>query len=372
MSKCPYFKKCGACRYDPSDYEASLTVKRKKMTELFAFPFVMEKMDDPYHSRYKVIYSFYMDKGVLKAGLYRKESHRVIGLDECVLQSQIANAILKDLIALADSFKLIAYDEDRRLGLLRHVQIRVSRYDQKALITLVLADKRFPSSRNFIKALIKSHPEIIGVVFNFNSRHTSVVLGSEERIVYGKGFLYDRMGDLKFGISSRSFYQVNPVMAEKIYRDVAELGGFQADDTVLDAYCGTGTIGQFIAGSVREVVGIEINAEAVKNALANARTNNIDNIRFIQADATEALKSGYYDVVITDPPRSGMSKAFIDGLLALKPRKIIYVSCEPLTLQRDLKQLEKLYQLKKLKFYDQFVFSSHLEALTVLQITKSR
>lgn len=280
--------------------------------------------------------------------------------------------ILKDLIELANAFKLKAYDEDRRMGLLRHVQIRISRYDQKALVTLVLGDKRFPSSKNFIRELVSRHPEIIGVVFNFNFRKTSVVLGSEERVVYGKGILYDRMGNLKFGISSRSFYQVNPEMAEKIYRDVVELGGFKTDDMVLDAYCGTGTIGQFVAGMVRETVGVEINAEAVRNAAANARANNLKNIRFIEGDATKALKTGSYDIVISDPPRSGMSEAFIDGLLAMMPRTIIYVSCEPLTLKRDLKRLTHFYRIEKLKFYDQFVFSSHLEALAVLQIAKRR
>ena len=366
MMKCKYYQKCGACLYDLGDYAASIKDKKAKLKRMFKEDFAFYAMDDPYHSRHKVTFSFYKDKGIIKSGLYAQYSRKVIAIKDCPLQSKTANALIASIDELANAFKLSVFNPLSKKGLLRHVQIRVASDDQKALLTFVLGEKIFPSSRNFIKELTKRHKEINGIVFNYNFRQTAVVLGESDKVVYGKDSLEDKMGDLTFMISSRSFYQVNPKVAYKIYSDIVEDGNLSLDDKVLDAYTGTGTIASFIAKEVKEVIGIDNNPASIKNARLNAFKNNIKNSRFIVGDALKAL-SDDYDAIIVDPPRSGLHEAFIKELIKRRPKKIIYVSCDPATFKRDLSKLKRYYRIIKLKFYDQFVFSEHVEGLAILQ-----
>ena len=372
MNNCPYFKKCGSCTYPLDNYNNS--IKNKKIVLQKLFPKVkidLVKCEEPYNYRHKVIFTFFENKDKqLMAGFYEEDSHRVIAINDCMIQNEEANQLIKDILDLGRKFKLRAYKEDRGTGLLRHVQIRTAHASRKLLVTFVLGDKVFPSSRNFINELRKLHPEIIGIVFNYNSRHTSVVLGENEKIAFGKNLLIDELGPFKFEIASKSFYQVNPMMALKIYEDTMEFAKIRKSDRVLDAYCGTGTISLFASQYAKEVVGVEINKYSIMAANRNKQTNQVKNVNFVCSDVKEYMLANRFDVVITDPPRSGMSREFISALLRMKPRTIVYVSCNPETMKRDLAGLNSRYIVKEMRFYDQFAFTSHFESVALLELKR--
>ena len=369
MINCPYFKKCGSCAYATDDYEKSLRLKIAKIHKLFPEQKEIELLPSkPYHYRHKVIYSFFTDKkGEIKAGLYSENSHRIVEIKDCLLHSKESLAIIDDVLKLANSFKLTAFNDRTYKGLLRHLQIRTSYSDRKVLLTFVLGDMVFKGSSNFISELVKKHGEIVGIIFNYNNRHTSVVLGQKEKTVYGRPFLRDKMGPLTFEITSKSFYQVNPEVAYKIYQDAIELSEIKDTDTVLDAYCGTGTISLFAAQRAKRVVGVEINDSAVMSAKKAKRLNMIDNVTFICSDVIDYMQKERFDVVFTDPPRSGMSVGFIKTLLKIKPSRIVYISCNPETMKRDLSLFKDQYYIGNIKFYDQFAFTDHLESLVLLK-----
>ena len=372
MNNCPYYKKCGSCAYALDNYENSLKKKKEVLKRLFPKVDIdLVACDDPYHYRHKVIFTFFENKErMINAGFYEEDSHRVIRIEDCLIQNEEANALIKDILDLARKFKLRAYREDRGTGLLRHVQIRTAHASRKLLVTFVLGDKVFPSSRNFINELRKLHPEIIGIVFNYNSRHTSVVLGETEKVVFGKNLLIDELGPFKFEIASKSFYQVNPMMALKIYEDAMSFAKIRKSDMVLDAYCGTGTISLFASQYAKAVVGVEINKYSIMAANRNKQSNHINNVNFVCSDVKEYMLANHFDVVITDPPRNGMSREFISTLLRTKPRTIVYVSCNPETMKRDLNGLASRYRVKQMRFYDQFAFTSHFESVALLEIKR--
>lgn len=374
MRQCPYFKKCGACSYALVDYNASLVDKGKKMAELFKMRnATIVPCANPYNYRHKVIFSFYKnrDKRIV-AGLYQEESHQVIAIDDCLIQNEAANSLIKDIVALANEFKLTVFDARTGRGLLRHVLVRTSHADKKMLVTFVLGEEIFKGAKNFIKALKERQSDIVGIVFNYNHRSTSVVLGEKEKVVYGSGFVRDELGPFTFQIASKSFYQVNPVMALKIYEDAIEKAKLQKSDVVLDAYSGTGTIALFASLHAKSVDGVEVNRNASMNANANKAYNKIENVHFVCSDVEDYMINRHFDVVFTDPPRSGMTHKFIDTLLKIKPRTIVYISCNPLTLKRDLTAFKAEYHIDQPIFYDQFAFTDHLEALVVLNRKKGR
>lgn len=369
MQNCPYFKKCGACTYQLDDYSKSKTLKLNKMKKLFdkQKEFKLVPSPSPYNYRHKVIFTFYKDKNnKIKAGLYKEDSHKVIAIKDCMIQDEVANNILKDILILANKYHLKVYHEDLHRGLLRHVQIRTSHFDSKALVTFVLGENIFPGSKDFLNELKSMHKEIVGIIFNYNSRSTSVVLGEKEKIMYGNGFIKDKLGPFTFEITSKSFYQVNPELAYLLYQDAIKFANINKNDIVLDAYCGTGTISLFASLKAKKVVGVEINKQAIISANRNKRLNKIDNVEFVCSDVEDYMLASKFDVVICDPPRSGMSNSFINTLLKLRPRTIVYISCNPLTLKRDLNAFRNNYYISDVRFYDQFAFTDHLESICVL------
>lgn len=373
---CKAAKKCGGCQYQGVPYEKQLSEKQKAVRQLMQ-PFCktaeITGMQDPYHYRNKVHAVFARKKdGTIISGVYEEGTHRVVPVEACQIEDEKADAIINDIRGLLKSFKIKTYNEDTGYGLLRHVLIRRGFTTGEIMVVLVLGSPVMPSKNNFVKALRKLHPEITTVVLNVNDKRTSMVLGDRETTIYGKGYIEDVLCGLTFRISSKSFYQINPVQTEKLYGKAMELAGLTGKERVIDAYCGIGTIGMVAAKSAKEVIGVELNPDAVRDAIKNAKRNQMKNIRFYQDDAGRfmekmAAKGEKADVVFMDPPRSGSTEQFMKSAVTLAPQKIVYISCDPQTQARDLKYLTKHgYKAMGAYPYDMFPFTKHAENIVLL------
>jgi 23S rRNA (uracil1939-C5)-methyltransferase len=330
-------------------------------------------MEQPYHYRNKVNAVFGRDKRhKIISGTYEAGTHRIVPVESCLIENEKADAIIASIRELIPSFKIKTYDEDTGYGLLRHVMVRVAHASGQIMVVLVLGSPILPSKNNFVKALLKLHPEITTIVVNVNNRNTSMVLGDKEQIIYGKGYIEDELCGKTFRISPKSFYQVNPVQTEKLYRKAMDYASLTGKETVVDAYCGTGTIGMIASEGAARVIGVELNADAVRDAAGNAKKNNIKNISFYKNDAGVFLQEmagqqEKVDVLFMDPPRNGSSEEFLNAIGRIKPERIVYISCNPETLARDLKTLKKHgYRVEKAAGVDMFPFTDDLEAVCLL------
>lgn len=376
IAACKAAKKCGGCQYQGIPYEKQLQDKQKAVRQLMQ-PFCktagITGMKDPYHYRNKVHAVFARKKdGTIISGVYEEGTHRVVPVETCQIEDEKADAIINDIRGLLKSFKIKIYNEDTGYGLLRHVLIRRGFSTGEIMVVLVLGSPVMPSKNNFVKALRKLHPEITTVVLNVNDKRTSMVLGDRETTIYGKGYIEDVLCGLRFRISSKSFYQINPVQTEKLYGKAMELAGLSGTERVIDAYCGIGTIGMVAAKSAKEVIGVELNPDAVRDAVKNAKHNQMKNIRFYQEDAGRFMEKmaalgEKADVVFMDPPRSGSTEQFMKSVVTLAPKKIVYISCDPQTQARDLKYLTRYgYKAMGAYPYDMFPFTKHAENIVLL------
>ncbi len=373
--ECPYHKKCGGCEYSDIPYEEQLQKKEKRVAKLlreFGKVEPIVGMSYPYYYRNKV-HAVYAQKknGQVICGTYEKDSHRVVDIESCLLENKGSTAIIRDIRGLLRSFKIKPYNEDTGYGLLRHVLVRHAHATGEVMVVLVLASPVMPSKNNFVKALRKMHPEITTVVLNINGRNTSMVLGEQEKVLYGKGYIVDELMGMRFRISAKSFYQVNPIQTKHLYQGALDMAGLTGKERVLDAYCGTGTIGMIASRDAKEVTGVELNRDAVRDAITNAKTNQVKNICFVCQDATEyickaAEKKENFDVVLMDPPRAGSTKEFVDAVISLAPERVVYVSCNPQTLARDLKWFRRGYKVEKMRPYDMFPLTDHCEVVCSL------
>lgn len=376
MKQCPNFKKCGGCQYLNLSYEEQLKKKQKEISALLK-PYCKVNpivgMDDPWHYRNKVHAVMGRDrKGTIISGVYKEGTHTILPVDVCLIENEKADEIIRTIRGLLPSFKMKVYDEDTGFGFLRHVLIRTAHKTGEIMVVLVTASPVFPSRNNFVKALRKIHPEITTIVQNINNRGTSMVLGDKEHVLYGPGFIVDELCGKKFRISSKSFYQVNSVQTERLYDLAVRAAGLTGKETVVDAYCGIGTIGIAAASGAKEVIGVELNREAVRDAGINAKMNKIENIRFYNNDAGKfmvqmAAQGAKADVVFMDPPRSGSTEEFINAVALLNPKRVVYVSCGSETLARDLGWFKKKgYQAKEAWAVDMFPMTTHVETVTIL------
>ncbi len=374
---CPVYKKCGACQLLHMDYAPQLRYKKEQVQTLLK-PYGklegMIGMDAPEHYRHKVHAVFGRDaRGNMISGVYKEGTHIIVPVENCLLENEKADAIIQTIRGMLKSFKIKVYDEDTGYGLLRHVLVRVGYKTGQIMVVLVLRSPILPSKNNFVKALRKEHPEITTVIVNVNDKSTSMVLGEKEQVIYGPGYIEDELCGMKFKISPRSFYQVNPRQTELLYQKAIEYAELSGRETVLDAYCGTGTIGMIAAPRAGKVIGVELNKDAVRDAVAGAKQNQVGNIRFYQGDAgafmTSMADAGEkVDVVLMDPPRTGSNETFLSALVKLKPKKVVYVSCNPETLARDLKYLcGKGYRMRKGVGVDMFPFTKHVEVIIMMQ-----
>jgi len=378
---CRYAGRCGGCDYQGIPYEEQLKRKQKRVRILLDSFGKIDRIigaEQPTGYRNKVHGVFGRDrKGNIFTGIYEEKSHSIVPVQNCGIENPVATAILQTLCELAKSFKIRIYDEDLGTGLLRHALLRVGRNTGEVMVVLVVTDPVFPSKQNFVRELRRRHPEITTVVLNINSRDTSMVLGERNIVLYGSGYIEDVLCGLRFRISPSSFYQIHPEQTEVLYGLALKLAGLTGKERVIDAYCGIGTIGMCAARQAAEVIGVELNRDAVRDAVYNARANKIRNIIFQNEDAGEymlrcAAAGDRADLVIMDPPRSGSTPEFIRAVNTLAPAKVIYISCNPETLRRDLLLFGKLgWKASSIQPLDMFPYTEHVETVVGLQRTNT-
>ena len=376
---CPYVEKCGGCNMLDGDYVQHLNMKQKLIEGYLkgiceVMPIV--GMKKPYYYRNKVHAVYANTKQGVISGVYQEGTHRVVPIDSCKIEDAKADKIIADIRNLMKSFRMKAYDEDRGFGFLRHVLIRRGFHSGEIMVVLVTGTPIFPSKNNFVKELRRLHPEITTILQNINDRKTSMILGERELVLYGKGYIEDTLCEKTFRISAKSFYQVNPIQTELLYKKAIELAVLTGKERVIDAYCGIGTIGLIASDAAKEVLGIEVNPDAVRDAIRNAKANRVKNIQFYRADAGAymvqmAEQDMRADVVFMDPPRAGSDEAFLSSVVRLAPERIVYISCNPETLARDLKYLrQKGYEVGKAWPYDMFPWTGHVETVVLLSQRK--
>lgn len=375
MKVCEYAKRCGGCQFQGIPYEKQIEEKTKELHQLFPkeklLPFIT--MEDPLFYRHKVFATFSQDKHrKVVCGIYEEDSHRVVPLEDCLIQHSKANEILKSICIIANKLRIQPYHEDRKIGVLRHAYLRISHVSNEVLLVFVLGQEVFPGSKEFMKLLREKHPEITTAMTQVNKRQTSVVLGDKEKLLWGKGFIYDALCGVNFKLSSKSFYQVNPLQTERLYQTAIEMAKLGKEEIVLDAYCGIGTIGLLAAPHVQEVLGVEVNKTAIQDAIANAKLNDTKNIRFFAQDATEFIldlvhQKKKVDTVFIDPPRAGSTTEFLSSLQKLNAQKIVYISCNPTTQKRDLEFLtQQGYKTQWIQPVDMFPWTKHIETVALL------
>lgn len=380
--QCPVYRKCGGCQLQNMEYGRQLAWKQERCKKLLGRFGKIEPilgMETPYHYRNKVQAAFAWDKrgGRIISGVYQAGTHWVVPVDSCLTEDRKADEIIVSVRRLLKEFKLRPYDEDTGRGLLRHVLVKRGFGTNEIMVVLVTGTPVFTARKHFVEELLKLHPEITTVVQNVNGGRTSMVLGQNEKVLYGPGTITDLLCGCRFCISAKSFYQINPAQTEVLYGKAMEFaglgGGFTGKERVLDAYCGIGTIGIVAAKSgAGSVLGVEVNRDAVRDAVQNARENGVKNCFFTCGDAGEfmenaALDGEKFDVVFLDPPRAGASRAFLTALCALAPRRVVYISCNPETLGRDLSFLRaNHYRVEKIQPVDMFPHTRHIECVVLL------
>lgn len=373
---CGYIGTCGGCDRIGTEYAVTLQEKQACLQSLlgdFSPVSPIIGMQDPLHYRNKVHRVLVKDrKGRILSGIYQTGTHRVTAVDNCLIEDGICQRVIAAVRDLIVSFRLPVYDEDRGTGLVRHIVARRGFATGEIMVILVMTSSVFPGKHRFLQELLKVHPEITTVVLNLNVRRTTMVLGERNIILYGPGYINDILCGLKFRLGPVSFFQVNPVQTELLYGTAVEYASLTSADTVIDAYCGTGTIGLTAARSAGRVIGVELNADAVKDAGLNAKQNGITNASFFQGDAGDFMDSltrrkEHADVVMMDPPRSGSTEKFLSSCVSASPRSVVYISCGPETLKRDLSYFVKHgYAVRRIQPVDMFPFTPHIETVTLL------
>lgn len=374
---CPHSKKgCGGCPLLHLPYAEQLSKKQKSVEKLlgsFGRVQPIVGMQEPWHYRNKAISTFKPNTGkTVQSGIYAQGSHRVIPVDKCLLHASALDDAIDAVRKAATSCGYTAFDEDRRTGLLRHVLVRHSLQTNELLVCLVTAQPALPGAKAFVTKLRQLCPNVATVVQNINPRYSSAVLGNAEKILYGKGYITDTLCGVSFRLSAASFYQVNPIQTEKLYQIAIQAAGLDGTQTVLDAYCGVGTIGLACASKAKHILGIELNRSAVNCAIQNAKANNIKNARFLCADATSAIQrmaqqGEKVDIVFLDPPRAGSTVEFLQAVSELAPKRIVYVSCNPETQKRDLQYLTKQgWSVQFIQPVDLFPHTDHVECVVEL------
>lgn len=371
---------CGGCQFQQYAYPAQLKYKTNKVKDAFRRHGLDVEvndtlgMDNPYEYRNKIQVPIGRDPhGHIVSGFYRSGTHKIIPIEKCYIENPKASRIIEEFKRLIKDFHYEPYNEDTGFGLFRHVLIRTSYHYDDVMVTMVTTQDAFKGKNNFVHEFIKRCPNIKCLVQNINPRDTNVILGNKERILYGSGHIKDSILGIDFLISSKSFYQVNPVQVETLYSKAIEFAELKKTDEVFDAYCGIGTISLIAAKKAKHVIGVEIVKEAIIDSKRNAKLNQIDNCDFICDDAPKAFESlisdnKKFDVVFVDPPRKGVDEKMVETLLRLKPKKIIYVSCEPETLARDVALLSKEYSIKKIQTVDMFPMTFHVETVACLKL----
>ena len=382
---CSTYKRCGGCNLRHMNYEKTLELKRDIVQNLVNKNLKIDLkvkntigMENPFNYRNKAQYPVGLNKDNKPViGVFANRTHEVIETNNCMIQNKESEKIAKYICEFAEKNNISVYDETTGKGLLRHIVIKVGIKTNDIMCILVLNGKELNSEENLIKELINSFPNIKTIVKNINTKNTNVILGKENITIYGDGYIYDKLGDYTFKISPLSFYQINPVQTEKLYNLALEKANLTGKEILLDLYCGIGTIGIFMAKKAKQVYGIEIIEEAIKDAKENCNINNITNAKYYAGDTEKLLKDLIEkeniipDVIVVDPPRKGLDKTTIENIKNIKPKKVIYISCNPATLIRDLEYLVEDYEIQEIQPVDMFPFTHHVETVSILNFKNS-
>ena len=377
---CSTYKRCGGCDLRHIKYEKTLEIK-KNMVQSLVNKTLENKVDvnntvgmeKPFNYRNKAQYPVGINKsGEPIFGVFANRTHEIIPIDDCKIQTKISERIAQYVINFMKDNKIKVYDEKTNKGVLRHIVVKVGMKTNEVMCVLVVNEEKIKNEDELVKGLIDAFPEIKTVVKNVNTKNTNVILGNRNIILYGNGYIKDKLGDFIFKISPMSFYQINPVQTEKLYNLAIRNGELSKDKVIFDLYCGIGTIGIFASKNVKKVYGIEIVPQAIEDAKENAKLNDIQNAEFMVGDVEFALseliekRNIIPDVVFVDPPRRGLDTTTIKNLEKVKPEKIVYISCNPATLVRDLKMFEEEYEIKSITPVDLFPWTKHVECVSVL------
>ena len=377
--KCPHFNLCGGCSKLNLSYEEEIKEKEESVNKLFSSigykKFVeVVKADNPYYYRNKVMMAFKLSKTKkVVSGIYEEHSRKIVPVNDCLIQSEEINRVLKSVNIALSKNKITPFVNG---GFVKHVLVRHAIKTNQIMVVIVTNSEMFPGRANFVKDLLKLEPKVTTIIQNIQSRDTSIVLGTKERVLYGRGFIVDELCGLKFKLSARSFFQINPVQTEKLYSIAMEFANLRVGNTVIDAYSGIGTIGMVASKTCGKVICVENNPDAVNDAKFNAKFNNISNVNFYCEDSTKfinelALNKIKVDCVILDPPRTGTTYNFISAIAKMGVKRVVYVSCGPETLIRDLKIFKDFgYEIKNAKCVDMFSKTEHVESVTMLELKK--
>lgn len=383
---CSTYTRCGGCNLRHINYETTLKMKQSVVqnlvnktlkTEIKVQPTI--GMKQPYNYRNKAQYPLgYNKNGEVTSGIFAARTHEIIPMQNCRIQNPISEQIAKLTVDFLKENNISVYDEKSGKGLFRHIVVKIGMKTKEIMCIFVINGKNISEEQKLVNYLVQnlkaaqSEYSIKTIVKNINKKNTNVILGNVNINIYGKGYIYDKLGEYTFKISPMSFYQTNPVQTEVLYNKAIEAANLKKEDVLLDLYCGIGTIGIYASEFVKQVYGVEIVEQAIEDAKENAKLNNITNIEFTCGDVEEVLDSLVKEknikpnVIFVDPPRRGLDNKTISNILNYMPEKVIYISCNPATMVRDLKELEQSYEIKEIQPVDMFPFTSHIECVSLL------
>lgn len=378
---CPIYYKCGGCNLQHISYDGQLEFKKQRVIDAMKRIGKLENvevkkvigMDNPHHYRNKVQLPIGRCQGEVQIGFYAPRSHDIIDMDTCYIQDETADKVVELLRAWVKKHNIEIYDEKKGTGVIRHIMIRRAFKTGETMVILITNTEEFKCKKEFIELIIKNIDNVTSIVQNVNKKSTNVILGEVCRTIWGKDTITDYIGKFKFNISPQSFFQVNPVQTEVLYNKALEFAKLDGTQTVFDAYCGAGTISLFLAQQAEKVYGVEIVPEAIENAKENAKNNNIENAEFLVGEAEKIIpnlieKGIKAQVVVVDPPRKGCDLSLLEAITQMSPQRIVYVSCDPGTLARDLAHLTSLgYQTKEVQPVDMFPQTAHVECVVLIE-----
>ncbi len=380
---CKVSTRCGGCVYRHMSYEAELKVKHKKVFDAVtrigkvegekvkSIIGAFETQTDRYRNKAQIPVGIGKN-GEVEMGFYSRHSHRIVNCDDCLLSPEIFTQISDTFKEFITKYPYLIYNEEKHSGKIRHLYLRIGEKTGEVMVCIVANGRKFDHQEELFNSITEKHPEVKSIIINVNKAKTNVILGDENIVAFGKESISDILCDLRFELSPLAFYQVNRTQAQRLYEKAREYASLSGDEVLLDLYCGTGTIGLSMAKDCKELVGVEIIAEAIENAKINAENNGIKNACFICGDATKAAfelkKEGITpDVIVVDPPRKGLTPELINTIVEMNPKRVVYVSCDPATLGRDLKQFEESeYSVKEITPVDLFPRTSHCESVALL------
>ncbi|MCV9886279.1 23S rRNA (uracil(1939)-C(5))-methyltransferase RlmD [Metabacillus halosaccharovorans] len=381
---CPIYSQCGGCQLQHLSYEGQLGFKKKQveqvltrigkldLTKVHVHPTL--GMNDPWNYRNKAQVPIGEREGGLVAGFYQKRSHDIIDMERCLIQQAENDDIVQAVKSICETYGIRAYNEEKHKGWLRHIMVRYGLVTKEMMVVFVSKTADFPHKIDIIKEITTQFPQVKSIVQNINNKRTNVIFGDETKVLWGEEYIYDKIGDVKFAISARSFYQVNPEQTKILYDKALEYAGLTGEESVIDAYCGIGTISLFLAQKAKRVFGVEIVPEAIEDAKRNAELNGMTNAEFAVGEAEVVIPEWYKqgntaDVIVVDPPRKGCDEALLKTIIEMKPKRVVYVSCNPGTLARDLQVLELGgYETVEVQPVDMFPHTTHVECVAKLTL----